>query len=599
MQGVLKRLGLLLVISLSLMSQGGLVMAQDDSTLQTPSTIQDPCWLLAYPPDSPTDDSLHAGIEYRALQLANMGKNYTGINLLSHLIDASPENASLYVLRGCLYARLGGEQAAIDNWKTFIDVSDDEAQIAEVEKLIAIYSGDEMKCYKEVYHETQREARLRIDSYDLFEDKANYHNLRGLAYLCLGYYDLGLYEFEIALNLDPGSDAFYHNRGLAYSALADYEKAIADYTYSLELNPNDAVTYSNRALSYNKMGKYEQAITDYTRSLELDPNDADTYDDRGRVYIKIKKYEEAIADFTRALEIDPTYIPSLSQRALIYQGTDRYTEALEDYEILLELSPTPEHYYNRGLAYLDMELYDKALDDFLVATEGTPESANYWNGLTMAYFRLMDIENALKASNRAIELDPSFALALEWRAFIYYSIDDYGGCAADYTALLAMEGPSREDPPNWMRRGFCSEALGRVNEAVSDYEKAIELETKESIDLAYQGVVFRSQKQYSEALAAFDRSIELDDTYDLPWLQRGAVYYELGEYEKALDDYNQAAALNPDRTLTYLYRAYAYYTLKDYDHAQEDFEMYLKLVPDTRRGEEIEDLLEEMAAVDS
>jgi tetratricopeptide (TPR) repeat protein len=599
MQGVLKRLGLLLVISLSLMSRSGLVMAQDDSTLQAPSTIQDPCWPLAYPPDSPADDSLHAGIEYRVLQLANIGGNYTGINILSHLIDASPENASLYVLRGCLYARLEDEQAAIDNWKTFIDLSDDEAQIAEVEKLIAIYSGDEMKCYKEVYHETQREARLRIDSYDLFEDKANYHNLRGLAYLCLGYYDLGLYEFEIALNLVPSSGAFYNNRGLAYSALADYEKAIADYNYSLELDPNDPSTLSSRGLAYVRMGKYNEALADYTRVIELNPDDPDAYDDRGRVYMIIKDYDEAIADLTRALEIDPTYIPSLSQRALIYQGTDRYAEALEDYEILLELSPTAEHYYDRGLAYLDMELYGKALDDFLVATEGTPESANYWNGLTMAYFRLMDIENALKASNRAIELDPSFALALEWRAFIYYSIDDYGECVTDYTALLAMEGPSREDPPSWMRRGVCYDALGQGEEAVRDYEKAIALETRESYALTYRGVAYRSQEQYSEAISSFNHSIELNDTYDYAWMQRGVVYYELGEYEKALDDYNQAVELNPDRTLTYLYRAYAYYTLKDYDHAQEDFEMYLKLVPDTRRREEIENLLEEMAVVDS
>jgi|GEM_PF-2213059 len=558
MRCLLTRLSLLFLISVSVISIS--VQAQDDST------PRHPCWSLTNPPDSPADDSLQASLAHSALQMVASGENDTALTLFDQIIDDTSDEIPFYALRGCLHARMGSERDAIDDWETFIDLSDDETQITEVENLIAIYSGEEMFCYAGGgIYASQREALDEINAYDPSTAKGEDHNQRGLAYLCLGYYDHGLRDFARALDSDKNSSAYYNNRGLAYSLLEDQEKAIRDFNKAIDLEPDDPISYANRANSY----------------------------------LELEDYGQALVDFNNALRLDPAYEYALNKRATVYRQLSDPEHALEDYTALIEMSPSAFYYNNRGLIYLDLELYEDARDDFIEASTLIPASPIYWYNLGNAYISLSDMENALDAFNHSIELDPSDPEALDWRAYIYFYIDENGLCIADYTVLFTMDGPLKEKPGNWWRRGTCYHVLGNLEQAVRDYNKALELNPDYAEALAYRGVAYHTLDRIPDALDDLTLSIELDDTDPFAWRERGLVYDAMEDYENAIDDYDEALALNPDYALTYVYRGYAYYELKDYAPAKDDFETYLDMQPESDRREEIEGVLADMADADS
>ena len=70
----------------------------------------------------------------------------------------------------------------------------------------------------------------------------------------------------------------------------------------------------------------------------------------------------------------------------------------------------------------------------------------------------------------------------------------------------------REKPGNWMRRGTCYHALGNLEQAIRDYDHALELNPDYAKALAYRGVAYNTLERYSDALDDLTLSIELDDS---------------------------------------------------------------------------------------
>lgn len=51
--------------------------------------------------------------------------------------------------------------------------------------------------------------------------------------------------------------------------------------------------------------------------------------------------------------------------------------------------------------------------------------------------------------------------------------------------------------------------------------------------------------RHEEALASYDRAVELDPRYALVWFYRGNALAALGRHEAALASYDRAVELNP------------------------------------------------------
>jgi tetratricopeptide (TPR) repeat protein len=81
--------------------------------------------------------------------------------------------------------------------------------------------------------------------------------------------------------------------------------------------------------------------------------------------------------------------------------------------------------------------------------------------------------------------------------------------------------------------------------AVTEFNKAIELNPKDAPTFVNRGLAFLNQKNYERAIADFDKAIEINPKESKMYFDRGDLHEKLGNAEKALSDYQKAFELDP------------------------------------------------------
>ena len=123
-----------------------------------------------------------------------------------------------------------------------------------------------------------------------------------------------------------------------------------------------------------------------------------------------------------------------------------------------------------------------------------------------------------------------------------------------------------------------------------DYDGAISiyssiLETNPAVEVAsvlhkHRGMAYFSQGRYEEAVADFDQALELDPSCYQAAYFRGVVRSVKAEYGEAIKDFDSSLAINPFQAYTLYRRAQAYWHLADYPKAVADCEAVLRLDPE-------------------
>jgi serine/threonine protein kinase len=198
---------------------------------------------------------------------------------------------------------------------------------------------------------------------------------------------------------------------------------------------------------------------------------------------------------------------------------------------------------NRGITYGNLERYDDALADFNRAIELDPSSAMAYVNRGYAYAQLQRYDEALKDYTYAIQLDPTEAIFYFNRGKSYDKLRRYKKSIQDYSEAIRLD-PSN---PNFYRdRGYAYSRLQRYQESLADYTHAIQI-TPDDAELYYnRGILYAAYlKQPEQALADFTSAIKLNLAHVSAYTDRGSVYCELQQYEKALSDYERAIELDP------------------------------------------------------
>ncbi|RLC55907.1 MAG: hypothetical protein DRI80_17020, partial [Chloroflexota bacterium] len=117
---------------------------------------------------------------------------------------------------------------------------------------------------------------------------------------------------------------------------------------------------------------------------------------------------------------------------------------------------------------------------------------------------------------------------------LYYWEKDYERAREHFQAALDLaERVGNERLRAWALNGLGNvySDLGRYEEAIGAYEKAIELDPKFAYPWNGLGNVYYQQGRYEEAIGSLRKAIELDPMFAYPWNGLGIVYRHLGRYE--------------------------------------------------------------------
>ncbi|MDX2283128.1 MAG: tetratricopeptide repeat protein [Bacteroidia bacterium] len=309
---------------------------------------------------------------------------------------------------------------------------------------------------------------------------------------------------------------------------------------------------------YVRAGQFEQALAFFSDKIERQPRDPGLYCERAEIYAQLSRYEDALADYNLALTVDPANISGLLGRAALYGKMGATDQALRDLDQILVQNPDlAPVYHRRGEILAAVGRYPEAIVDFNKALAIHPEYAEAYLSRARVRSAQGQTDAAVADADHAVRLFPGYLDASAFLAGLYIAQGNWNEALAAYTRIITQQ-PSAAALTG---RGEIFERMRKTDEALADYNRALELEPGHVAALTDRTRLYELRGEYALALTDLDSLLaHLEDDPGL-WLAHGRVQTRLRRWDPALEDFNRSlerggnpAEVLPERAAVYLAR---------------------------------------------
>jgi tetratricopeptide (TPR) repeat protein len=169
--------------------------------------------------------------------------------------------------------------------------------------------------------------------------------------------------------------------------------------------------------------------------------------------------------------------------------------------------------------------------------------------------------------------------------FLYYSNNGtelllkgrYDEAIINFDSALEIDQKNSE---SYNRRGLAFFRKKLLVRAESDFKEAIKYNAMNYSAYLNLGDLLASKGDMDKAIDNYSKAIELNDTHVESYDGRGYAFYSKGEYDRAIADYSAAVKINSNIDNIYARRGNAYWLgKKDHDKAIHDFKKALSITP--------------------
>jgi TolB-like protein/DNA-binding winged helix-turn-helix (wHTH) protein/Flp pilus assembly protein TadD len=201
------------------------------------------------------------------------------------------------------------------------------------------------------------------------------------------------------------------------------------------------------------------------------------------------------------------------------------------------------------------EALNKSIEYFQQATKLDPNLAVAYAGLADTYSILgsdvlpADIAQgrAREAANKAIQLDPSLAEGHAALALVRFYYDwDWPGAEKEFQRALELN-PNYAIAHQWY--SYFLDAGGRLPEAIREVKRAQELDPLSLAITTSLASRYESAGRFAEAITLNRSTLEMDPSFAPAHLSLGMVYQEQQEWAQAIEEFKTAVKLSPDSSM--------------------------------------------------
>jgi tetratricopeptide (TPR) repeat protein len=247
---------------------------------------------------------------------------------------------------------------------------------------------------------------------------------------------LALEDMKKAVSLDSTKAQYYSAIGDILFEHKDISGSVTWLQKAIKLNPKDPTAQLKVAKMFIFLEDYNKAFEAINTVLRQDVYNAEGYFLKGMAYKGIKDTAKALSSFQTAINAQPEFREAIIQLASIYSSKGDPV-AIKYYENAFRIDSTDvSPIYNTGLYYLNKNDIEAAKEQYKKAIMKDRNYANAFFGMGFALMQQDSIEKA-------------------WRQF---------------DIVVGIE-PTNTDA--YYNRGLCSEMMGKIKEAIADYEQTL------------------------------------------------------------------------------------------------------------------------------
>ena len=236
--------------------------------------------------------------------------------------------------------------------------------------------------------------------------------------------------------------------------------------------PNNLEPKRLLALMYVVLGNFAEAKVGYQAVLALRPNDGDALFNLAVCERELQHLEAAIEVYTTYTKAHPNEIEGWVNLAECHQQLGQYQQALAATERAIKITPTLfRPWLIKADALKAAGDYAGAIKQYKNANQCEPNAASYL-GMGLAQQALKQLPEALDSLTRALGLAQKLLPALLARAAIFEALGRTQDALTDYLAALAIKPDHEQGLKN--ASGLLV-ALNRGTEALELFDKALEV----------------------------------------------------------------------------------------------------------------------------
>lgn len=172
----------------------------------------------------------------------------------------------------------------------------------------------------------------------------------------------------------------------------------------------------------------------------------------------------------------------------------------------------------------------------------SPGTASEWLARSYYLQSRSQLEEALTAAQRAVEISPSFGYA-------------------------------------WTRVAELQFSFGRTRQALAALEKGVAFAPRNAQAFALRGFLYSAQNNIKRGIDSFNQAITLDGALGNAWLGRGLCFIRQGKDKEGRADIQTAAVLEPNRSVFHSYLGKAFSNAGHGTVARREFERAVQIDP--------------------
>lgn len=346
-----------------------------------------------------------------------------------------------------------------------------------------------------------------------------------------------------------------------------YEAGIEKYRRGLALEKNNFAAHFKLGVALMIVGRRSEGITSLREAARLRPTEGNFRTALCQALSEGAQHDAAIIECRKGVELDTaserTHLGLIS--ALLHAR--RFGDAAAAATVAIQKFPDSFELKDAGAeAFSKAGDIDRALELLRFLADQFADSAIYQIRLAENYLVSEQDAAAMTAARRAIELEPSNAVAHFYVGKIFLELAQYEDAAVAFQKAAVL-GPERDFIQHSL--AIAERNRGNRDQALVAIRKAIEIGPDDPVLYNFLGSLLIDASKYREAVVPFREAVKLDPNNFEAYAQLGLVLFESGQYDDGLVALQKADSLKPGHEIVQMFLRVARSRQQDFSRLEE------------------------------